>query len=111
MFTSSSKTLFSKVTAVVREKHKIRKFIPELIKGKSEIRSVLEFPLTAEDHGATYKCRTFAEATMSMPQESALKATFNVTCKLFNLYLNTPTDCQFEFLSIQNNTKKSFKKR
>ena len=51
-------------------------------KSEKEIKSVLEFPVTSEDHGAVYKCRAFAEATMSVPQESVLKVTFNVTCKL-----------------------------
>ena len=64
---------------------KVRKFTPQIIKDKStnEIRSVLEFPIQAEDHQSVYKCRAFAEATMSAPKESALKATFNVTCEFF----------------------------
>lgn len=80
-FTSSSKALFASKSSST----KARKFIPEIIKDKSinEIRSVLEFPIEAEDHQSVYKCRAFAAATMSAPKESALKATFNVTCKFF----------------------------
>ena len=78
--------MFSK-NSISKALGKTRKFLPEIIKDKStnEIRSVLEFPLNGEDHGAVYTCRSFAEATMSEPQESALKATFNVTCKLINV--------------------------
>ena len=84
LFTSSSNTLFTSKSSLERNK-KVRKFVPEIIKDKSihEIRSVLEFPIEAEDHQSVYKCRAFAAATMSAPKESALKATFNVTCKFF----------------------------
>ena len=69
---------------MLQEKNTVRKFTPEIIIDKltKEIRSVLEFPLITEDHGSTYKCRSFAEATMSEPQDSALTVTFNITCKL-----------------------------
>ena len=90
LFTSSSKALFSSQKSSVMERAtKVRKFTPQIIKDKStnEIRSVLEFPIQAEDHQSVYKCRAFAEATMSAPKESALKATFNVTCEFFILYL------------------------
>ena len=90
LFTSSSKTLFTSKSSLERNK-KVRKFVPEIIKDKSihEIRSVLEFPIEAEDHQSVYKCRAFAAATMSAPKESALKATFNVTCKFFLLQFHT----------------------
>ena len=65
-------------------KGKVRSFLPLLIKDDvtKQIRSVLEFSVTEEDHGAVYKCRAFAEATMPHPEETASKAAFNVTCKL-----------------------------
>ena len=79
-----------------------------IIKDKSihEIRSVLEFPIEAEDHQSVYKCRAFAEETMSTPKESALKATFNVTCKffLFFICLNFTHD----LVCVNKNSKKLF---
>ena len=82
-FTSANSALFSKGIAGTKGMSKIRKFKPIVIKDElaKQIRSVLEFSVTAEDHGAVYKCRAFAQSTMSVPQESALKAAFNVTCK------------------------------
>ena len=101
LFTSSSKALFTSKSSLERNK-KVRKFVPEIIKDKSihEIRSVLEFPIEAEDHQSVYKCRAFAAATMSAPKESALKATFNVTCKFF--CFNFTHDC----VCVNKNSKK-----
>ena len=103
LFTSSSKALFSKGNNVLQEKNKVRKFTPQILIDKltKEIRSVLEFPLIAEDHGAIYKCRSFAEATMSVPQDSALTITFNITCKLFHFMPKTLSEI---FLIAINNS-------
>ena len=88
---------------MLQGKNKARKFTPEIIIDKltKEIRSVLEFPLIAEDHGAIYKCRSFAEATMSVPQDSALTIAFNITCKL--IYFMSKNHFQFFFFITTKN--------
>ena len=55
--------------------------VTEKIESLGQSRSELTLVLTPADHGATYRCRSFASQTMTRPVDSDESVVFNVTCK------------------------------
>ena len=62
--------------------------VTEKIVSLSQSRSVLNLIVSPADHGAIYRCRSFAAPTMTRPVDSDESIVFNVTCKyVFSLIL------------------------
>ena len=57
--------------------------VTEKIVSLSQSRSVLNLIVSPADHGAIYRCRSFAAPTMTRPVDSDESIVFNVTCKYF----------------------------
>jgi hypothetical protein len=57
--------------------------VTEKIESLQQSRSELTLIVASEDHGATYRCRSFASPTMTRPVDSDESVGFNVTCKSF----------------------------
>ena len=57
--------------------------LSEKIESMGQSRSELTLFLSPADHGATYRCRSFASQTMTRPVDSDESVNFNVTCKNF----------------------------
>ena len=55
--------------------------VTEKIVSLSQSRSVLNLIVSPADHGAIYRCRSFAAPTMTRPVDSDESIVFNVTCK------------------------------
>ena len=55
--------------------------VTEKIESLGQSRSELTLMLTPSDHGATYRCRSFASPTMQRHIDSDEKIVFNITCE------------------------------
>ena len=55
--------------------------VTEKIESIGQSRSELTLHLTPADHGATYRCRSFASPTMTRPIDTDESVSFNITCK------------------------------
>ena len=62
--------------------------VTEKIVSLSQSRSVLNLIVSPADHGAIYRCRSFAAPTMTRPVDSDESIVFNVTCKYFFSFKN-----------------------
>ena len=61
--------------------------VTEKIESLGQSRSELTLILSPSDHGATYRCRSFASPTMQRHVDSDEKILFNITCKSFSINL------------------------
>ena len=60
--------------------------VTEKIESLGQSRSELTLHLTPADHGATYRCRSFASPTMTRPIDTDESVIFNITCKFICVF-------------------------
>lgn len=79
--------------------------VTEKIESLGQSRSELTLYLSPTDHGATYRCRSFAANTMTRPIDSDERVTFNITCELHNHILDKATQVNVPFSMLANPPK------
>ena len=67
--------------AVLEESSIVSNPVTEKIESLRQSRSELNLIVSSADHGAIYRCRSFAAPTMIRPVDSDQSIVFNVTCE------------------------------
>ena len=67
--------------AVLEESTIVSNPVTEKIESLRQSRSELNLIVSPADHGAIYRCRSFAAPTMIRPVDSDESIVFNVTCE------------------------------